>query len=231
MNLREFATNDSAFNASLPTDDQARFEGFKQLGIHWDLNSDEWVFDFKVGSVDTNWSPKVRRGRKKVGTATCLEPTKRLMSSTMLSRFDPFGLVNPSILPARLAVQAACKAKYGWDDPVNAEIFDQWNKAVECWASAEIRIPRLIKPKGHEVVELHVFCDASGYSYGSCAYLTVQTTDGTRSSHLVFSRSRLKPLKANLTIPRLELMAAVLGARLIVFLQKQLTTKVSNVTL
>ncbi|KAH7711264.1 Pao retrotransposon peptidase family protein [Aphelenchoides avenae] len=184
MNLREFATNNTSFNASLPKEDQARFEGFKQLGIHWDLDADEWIFDFKVGSLNENWSPK-----------------------------------------------AACKAKYGWDDPVNTDIVDQWNKAVDCWASTEIRVPRLIKPKGDQVVELHVFCDASGYSYGACAYLTVQTTEGARSSHLVFSRSRLKPLNANLTIPRLELMAAVLGVRLIAFLQTQLTTKVSNVTL
>ncbi|KAH7705747.1 Pao retrotransposon peptidase family protein [Aphelenchoides avenae] len=231
MNLREFATNDTSFNSSLPKDDQARFEGFKQLGIHWDLDAVEWVFDFKVGSLNENWSPKVRRGRKKSNTTTCLEPTKRLVSSTTLSRFDPLGLVNPAILPARLAVQAACKAKYGWDDPVNTDIVDQWNKAVDCWASTETRVPRLIKPKGDEVVELHVFCDASGYSYGACAYLTVQTTEGTRSSHLVFSRSRLKPLNANLTIPRLELMAAVLGVRLIAFLQTQLTAKVSHVTL
>ncbi|KAH7711267.1 Pao retrotransposon peptidase family protein [Aphelenchoides avenae] len=181
MNLREFATNNTSFNASLPKEDQARFEGFKQLGIHWDLDADEWIFDFKVGSLNENWSPK-----------------------------------------------AACKAKYGWDDPVNTDIVDQWNKAVDCWASTEIRVPRLIKPKGDQVVELHVFCDASGYSYGACAYLTVQTTEGARSSHLVFSRSRLKPLNANLTIPRLELMAAVLGVRLIAFLQTQLTTKVSQ---
>ncbi|KAH7710340.1 Pao retrotransposon peptidase family protein [Aphelenchoides avenae] len=38
MNLREFATNDTAISVSLPTDDQASFEGFKQLGIHWDLD-------------------------------------------------------------------------------------------------------------------------------------------------------------------------------------------------
>ncbi|KAH7668171.1 Pao retrotransposon peptidase family protein, partial [Aphelenchoides avenae] len=56
-------------------------------------------------------------------------------------------------------------------------------------------------------------------------------SDATRSAHLIFSRSRLKPLNANLTIPRLELMAGVLGARLVDFLQKQLTVKAPKATL
>ncbi|KAH7718166.1 Pao retrotransposon peptidase family protein [Aphelenchoides avenae] len=231
MNLREYATNDASFNASLPKEDQAKFDGFKQLGVNWDLNSDEWVFNFRVGSLTADWCPKPRKGQRKNRAGRPDVPTKRLMSSTMLSRFDPLGLVSPAILPARLAVQATCKAKYGWDDPVDTKLLEQWNKAIECWASTEIRVPRLIKPKGHQVAELHVFCDASGHSYGAAAYLVVQASDGTRSSNLIFSRSRLKALNTNLTIPRLELMAATLGARLVDFLQKQLTTKVSNITL
>ncbi|KAH7723906.1 Pao retrotransposon peptidase family protein [Aphelenchoides avenae] len=234
MNLREFATNDPEFNQALPKEDQAHFDGFKQLGINWDLNTDVWVFDFKVGILDENWAPKPKKGRKKTSketSQTSMRPTKRMMSSTTLSRFDPLGLVNPAILPARLSVQTACKEKYGWDDPVDNVLVDQWNKAVSCWTSTVIYVPRLIKPKTSEVVDLHVFCDASGHSYGACAYLVVQHSDATRSAHLIFSRSRLKPLNANLTIPRLELMAGVLGARLVDFLQKQLTVKAPKVTL
>ncbi|KAH7723309.1 Pao retrotransposon peptidase family protein [Aphelenchoides avenae] len=234
MNLREFATNDPKFNQALPKEDQAHFDGFKQLGIYWDLTSDVWVFDFKVGMLDENWILKPKRGSKKTSKDTSqnsLRPTKRMMSSTMLSRFDPLGLVNPAILPARLSVQTACKGKYGWDNPVDNVLVDQWNKAVSCWTTTVIYVPRLIKPKTSEVLDLQVFCDASGYSYGACAYLVVQHSDATRSAHLVFSRSRLKPLNANLTIPRLELMAGVLGARLIDFLQKQLTIKAPRASL
>ncbi|KAH7694376.1 Pao retrotransposon peptidase family protein, partial [Aphelenchoides avenae] len=72
MNLREFATNDTSFNASLPKEDQAMSDGFKQLGIHWDLDADEWVFDFKVGSLTENWS-QCTRETAKTGTVTNLE--------------------------------------------------------------------------------------------------------------------------------------------------------------
>ena len=51
MNLREFATNDQEFNQSLPTEDQARFDGFKQLGINWDLNADVWYSTLKWASL------------------------------------------------------------------------------------------------------------------------------------------------------------------------------------
>ncbi|KAH7704757.1 Pao retrotransposon peptidase family protein [Aphelenchoides avenae] len=54
------------------------------------------------------------------------------------SKFDPLGFVSPEILPARLAVQATCKAKYGWDDPTDTKLLEQWNGAIECWASIEM---------------------------------------------------------------------------------------------
>ncbi|XP_045215312.2 uncharacterized protein LOC123565509 [Mercenaria mercenaria] len=55
---------------------------------------------------------------------------------------------------------------------------------------------------------LHIFCDASVKAYGACAYLV----SGSHST-LVMAKNRVAPIK-QLTIPKLELCAAVLGARL-----------------
>ncbi|KAH7707014.1 Pao retrotransposon peptidase family protein, partial [Aphelenchoides avenae] len=66
MNLREFATNDESFNASLPKADQARFDGFKQLGVNWHLNSDEWDFNFRVGSLTADWCPNLVKASVKI---------------------------------------------------------------------------------------------------------------------------------------------------------------------
>ena len=68
---------------------------------------------------------------------------------------------------------------------------------------------------------LHVFVDASMAAYGAAVYISKNNM-----SALVMSKSRVAPLKG-LTLPRLELMAAVIGARLSRHVQKEVTvTKV-----
>ena len=62
---------------------------------------------------------------------------------------------------------------------------------------------------------LHVFCDASKQAY--CAY---HVNKG--QSKLVMAKSRLAPLDPKLTVPRMELMVALIGARLLKFVQDAL---------
>ena len=57
-------------------------------------------------------------------------------------------------------------------------------------------------------VELHVFCDVSDKSYGAAAYLKYHS-----NVSLVIAKSGVAPVKA-ITLPRLELMAALIGLRL-----------------
>jgi hypothetical protein len=56
---------------------------------------------------------------------------------------------------------------------------------------------------------LHVFVDASQSSYGAVAYIC----KGKQSS-FVMAKNRVAPLR-KMTLPRLELMAATIGARLL----------------
>ena len=78
---------------------------------------------------------------------------------------------------------------------------------------ADIIIPRLVKPIGLPVtVHLHVLADASGTAYGATAYLVVFTENDV-NSHLILAKSKVAPLKP-MTIPRLELSAALLAAKL-----------------
>ena len=55
---------------------------------------------------------------------------------------------------------------------------------------------------------LHIFVDASTKSYGATAYICKDN-----HSTLVMAKNRVAPVK-QLTLPKLELMAAVIGARL-----------------
>ena len=56
------------------------------------------------------------------------------------------------------------------------------------------------------------FCDASCKAYAAVVYLLIETSAG-RQVRLVTSKTRVAPLKSQ-TIPRLELLSAVLLARL-----------------
>ena len=62
------------------------------------------------------------------------------------------------------------------------------------------------------ISELHVFGDASICAYGACTCMLWPTPKGP-CVRLVGSKSRVAPLR-QVTIPRLELMAALLASRL-----------------
>ena len=62
-------------------------------------------------------------------------------------------------------------------------------------------------------IQLHVFSDASEVAYGAVAYLQFMYKNGGVHCCLVMSKARLAPIKS-VTLPRLELNAAVVGIRL-----------------
>ena len=66
---------------------------------------------------------------------------------------------------------------------------------------------------GVKKITLHTFTDASQQTYGAATYSRHLYEDGSVTCRLVASKSRVAPLQA-VSIPRLELMAAVVGLRL-----------------
>ena len=60
---------------------------------------------------------------------------------------------------------------------------------------------------------MHVFGDASITGYGACAYFRVQYSDGFVQCLFVLEKSRVSPLRT-VTVPRLELTAAVIAVKL-----------------
>ncbi|KAG1672253.1 Seipin [Nymphon striatum] len=69
-------------------------------------------------------------------------------------------------------------------------------------------------------LELHGFGDASEKGYGAAIYLRIPCSSAYRTC-LVMAKSRVAPLK-QMTVPRLELMGALLVARLIMFVKNAL---------
>ena len=167
----------------------------RALGVYWDIEED--CFTFKTKEDDK-------------------QLTRRGILSMVASLFDPLGLVAPTVLDAKRLLQKLCRDNYGWDDPItplDVASWIQWRK--EYMYLAEIKIPRCFKPQECKVkdVELHVFSDASSYGYGCCAYVRIRSSDDSVHTALVMGKSRLAPIKA-ITIPRLELTAAVAACRL-----------------
>ncbi|XP_055928716.1 uncharacterized protein LOC129959847 [Argiope bruennichi] len=78
-----------------------------------------------------------------------------------------------------------------------------------------------------EAIELHGFSDSSEAAFGTVVYCKSQTPAGEVVVKMVASKSRVAPLK-KLTIPRLELCAAVLLVKLMQRIQSALRLKVSN---
>ena len=101
-----------------------------------------------------------------------------------------------------------------WDEQLTNLRQEEWNQLMfKLPQLTQIRIPRKVICTNATAIHLHGFCDSSEQAYGACIY--IRSTDQTNQafSHLLCSSSRVAPLQ-KLTIPRLELWAAVLLAKL-----------------
>ena len=71
-------------------------------------------------------------------------------------------------------------------------------------------------------MEIHNFADASSYAYGACSYFRLIDADGNLSCSFLLGKSGLAPIK-KVSVPRLELTAAVLAVRVdVIFRQEDL---------
>ena len=64
-----------------------------------------------------------------------------------------------------------------------------------------------------DTMSLHTFVDASESAYGAVVYARCQYEDGSVSTNIVAAKTRVSP-NITASIPRLELMGAVVGVRL-----------------
>ena len=61
---------------------------------------------------------------------------------------------------------------------------------------------------------LHVFADASGHAFSVAIYLSVTNSEGKDILSLIFGKVRVTPLKQSLSMPKKELVACFIAARL-----------------
>lgn len=185
----------------------------RALGVYWCIESDTLEFRITLSS-----KPATRRG----------------ILSTVSSVYDPLGFVSPFVLPAKKILQGLCKEnRLGWDDEIPQEYQVRWSKwKNELQVLEQFRENRsLIPSEFGEIVsrQIHIFSDGSFYGYGAVAYLRLQDDKGQIHCAFLMGKSRLSPVKV-VTIPRLELVAATLSARLGRLLQEEVEVKPDTIT-
>jgi hypothetical protein len=93
----------------------------------------------------------------------------------------------------------------------------------------DVHVPRWVGTTGKGSSQLHVFCDASETAYGAVLYIRSTHGSDTRVQ-IVCSKNRLAPLQ-NVTIPRLERIAALVGALLLNYVCRETGYDVMQATL
>ncbi|XP_055629686.1 uncharacterized protein LOC129770717 [Toxorhynchites rutilus septentrionalis] len=144
-------------------------------------------------------------------------PTKRNVLSCVMGFFDPLGLLSPFTIHGKMLVQHLWRSGCEWDHQIDEHGWNQWQPWIGLLPKVEeLRIPRCClgdaESSSVESLELHIFTDARKHAYGCVAYLR-SVVNGELNCNLVMSRAKVAPLKRQ-SISRLELMAAVPGARL-----------------
>ena len=188
----------------------------KYLGLEWNAESD--TINFKL-FLDIE--------RVKVYS-------KRQILSLISSIYDPLGFISPYILFGKILFQQIwlLGPKLDWDDQLPMELKDQFEK----WISSSIKLKQICCPRPYfsgkwsetsKNVEIIVFGDASNNAYGAIAYLRIYK-EGSYYTSFVCAKSRVAPVK-KLTLPRLELMAALIASRLATFVKDSLRLSQANI--
>lgn len=168
------------------------------LGLVW--NKVEDTLSVNLASIPSNLE--------------CHDITKRFILSVAQRVFDPIGFSCPVMLYPKLLIQKIWKENAGWDSALEGEIkseFHAWIKSLS--ELKDVKIPRKLGAiREDNKISFHVFADASGHAYAAVVFIRTEYAEKTEVQ-LIGAKSRVVPTK-EMTIHRLELLAATIAARL-----------------
>lgn len=177
----------------------------KILGVPWDKSTDVLHVDFE---------PCLR---------TALPLTKRKILAAINGVYDILGWASPVTITGKILFSELCLHKISWDEQVSDDIEQRWNM----WAKGlrdcrRITIPRSVVNRKKEQLSLHGFADASKLAVCAAVYVQAAYSSGKTSQNLLVSKARVAP--KNVSIPRLELVAAHTLAKLISHVNRTLSS-------
>lgn len=205
--LRKWASNSSLLLSDIDAADHglacskllSTDDSLKILGIGWDPARD--VFQIAVSLAES-------------------APVSKRTILSAIARIYPLGWVTPVTITTKIFIQQLLGEKLGWDDVIPQTLLCRWQQiysrlsclnglTVTRWTGFESDVL---------YAELHGFSDASNQAYSAAVYLKIISKSGKVTITLLAGKSKIARLTP-ITVPRLELLAAALLARLLEFVK------------
>jgi hypothetical protein len=184
------------------------------LGVDWNTESDTLSVDPKNILDNTTKGPA----------------TKRKLLQTTARFYDPLGLFSPLSAIGKILFQETWCRGMQWEEILPQDIGARWH----AWITSLPLLSGIHSPhwmgtsNGHDT-QMHVFCDASEIAYGAVLFARSTTREGIMV-RLACSKNRLAPVK-KITLLRLELLAALIGARLLQYFCRETGQDIRKATL
>ncbi|XP_018577930.1 uncharacterized protein LOC108916207, partial [Anoplophora glabripennis] len=202
--LRKYYSNSSDVTKDMKTDQDCGVlelgpnEKAKTLGLMWACHTDCLTYNIENDLV-------IQSQRA----------TKRVVLSIISKIFDPLGLLSPCTIVAKIIMQRLWLAQISWDDPLPDSLVNAWTRFQgELPLLNKLNLKRQALVKNVKDIELHGFADASSQAYGACVFLRSKNAEGGVQVILLCAKSKVASIK-KITIPKLELCAALLLARIV----------------
>ncbi|XP_065083433.1 uncharacterized protein LOC135705588 [Ochlerotatus camptorhynchus] len=158
----------------------------KVLGMWWCTSTDKLTF-----KVSPRHDSELLSGR--------VIPTKRQVLSTLMTIYDPLGLIANFLMFLKILLQEIWRSGVAWDEPIATKEWNKWQLWLKVLPRIEsVRIPRCYRNNTTATelnnIQLHVFVDASENGYAAVAYLRFEEGE-TIECALVGSKARVAPLR------------------------------------
>lgn len=218
--LRGWSSNSkrllSTYDPELHADTPATLGGNKSqkiLGMKWSPEEDALGFNTSMIRVPI----EVKEGQR--------VPTKREALSAVMSIYDPLGLISQYVITAKLIIQRLWALKTQWDEELPQDEANKFSAWLENLKYIEtLRVPRQLATSNEtQRQELHIFVDGSTQAYAAAAYWRAIKHE-TIEINLIAAKAKVVPIKP-LSVPRIELQAALIGARLMKTITQEKTTQ------
>lgn len=222
IKLHKIASNRTKVMDAFPAEDRAKdikdldlsvddLPVQRSLGVSWNIMTDTFMF-----KVPESQKPFTRRG----------------VLSIVNGLFDPLGFLAPVTIEGRQLLRKLSCQDPEWDSPLPEDMYADWRRWHESLQELkELEVPRSyasFSTSQAQSTELFVFSDASVKAIAAVAYLRTTHEDGNSEIGFILGKTKLAPLP-ELTIPRLELCAAVLAVETADLIVEELDLKLDSI--